>query len=31
MSYCEFNYQAKSQRDLSNALVKVGADKVEMI
>ena len=28
---CEFNYQAKTHRDLSNALVKVQADKVEMI
>jgi hypothetical protein len=28
---CDFNYQAKSTRDLSNALVKVQAEKVEMI
>ena len=28
---CEFNYQAKTHRDLSNALVKVQAGKVEMI
>ena len=28
---CDFDYQAKTQRDLSNALVKVRADKVEVI
>ena len=28
---CDFDYQAKSQLDLSNALVKVRADKVEVI
>ena len=28
---CDFDYQAKSQRDLSNSLVKVRADKVEVI
>ena len=28
---CNFDYQAKTQRDLSNALVKVRADKVEVI
>ena len=28
---CNFDYQAKSQRDLSNSLVKLRADKVEAI
>lgn len=28
---CEFDYQAKGQRDLSNSLVKVRADKVNVI
>ena len=28
---CEFNYQEKTQRDLSNSLVKVQAGKVEVI
>jgi len=28
---CEYNYQAKGQRDLSNALVRVRAEKIEAI
>ena len=28
---CSFNYQEKSQRDLSNALVKIRGEKVEVI
>ena len=28
---CDFDYQAKGQRDLSNALVKVRTDKVNVI
>lgn len=28
---CDFNYQAKGQRDLSNALVKLRGEKIEAI